>query len=156
MISTTGWVDFFKQPLISNDGKQYVFIEPQRQSNGDSYRHLMLLSSDGVATPLTNGQYVVLDILKWDSATNYVFFYANAVNASQIQHIYMIKAEKDVTKREPYCLTCRVNQNDVPQTFFTASFSPDAKHLVLVNEGPSLPRADIVSWNITNSSMYQF
>lgn len=145
-------MDFFKPPQISGDGSQYLFIEPQRQSNGDSYRHLMLLSSNGVATPLTNGQYVVLDIIKWDSATNYVFYYANAVNAPEVKHIYMVKAELDASKREPYCLTCRVNQNNIPQTYFTASFSPDAKHLVLINEGPSLPRVDIVSWNITNSS----
>lgn len=111
-----------------------------------------MLLSDGVTTPLTSGQYVVVEILKWDPVTNYIFYMANAVNASHVQHIYMVKAEKDVAKREPYCLTCRINQNNVPQTYFSASFSPDAKHLLLVNEGPSLPRADIVSWSITNSS----
>lgn len=114
-----------------------------------------MLLANGVLTPLTSGEYVVLDILKWDSATNYVFYTANGVNASQVQHIYMIKAEKEAAKREPYCVTCRVNQDNVEQNYFTASFSPDAKHLVLVNEGPSMPRVDIVSWSITNSSEYQ-
>lgn len=113
-----------------------------------------MLLSDGVTIPLTKGLYVVAEILKWDPVTNYVFYLANAVNASQVQHIYMIKAEKNEALREPYCLTCRINQNNVPQTYFTATFSPDAKHLLLVNEGPSLPRADIVSWSITNSSKF--
>lgn len=112
----------------------------------------MVTRETGTRTPLTSGLYTVLEILKWDPVTNYVFYTANAINASQVQHIYMVKAEEDPTKRDPYCLTCRVNQNNVPQTYFSATFSPDAKHLILVNEGPSLPRVDIVAWNIKESS----
>lgn len=123
------------------------------QSNGDSYRHLSLLSN-GVTKPLTSGLYVVLDILKWDPITNYVFYTANSVNASHVQHVYIIKAEEDENKREPYCITCTINQGNIPQTYFSASVSPDAKHLIIVNEGPSIPQTDIVEWNIVNSSKY--
>lgn len=127
-----------------------VFHTVLSQSNGDSFKHIVLLS-DGVTTPLTSGQYEVLQIYGWDLASNYVFYSANGVNASQQQHIYMIKAEKDASKREPYCMTCGV----VRQTCFSASFSPDSKHMVLVMEGPSMPRADIFSWKIINSSELQ-
>lgn len=152
--------------MFSKDGTQMVIIASQEQvrsslsltgiqssdgffstqgSNG-GYRHLTLVNAaNGNETPLTSGRFVVQDILKWDSETNRIFYTANTEENSQVQHIYAVKA---VAGQFSQCLTCGISYNGINQTYFTGEFSISGNNLVLVVEGPSIPRVDIYSWSV--------
>lgn len=105
----------------------------------------MVNAANGNETPLTSGRFVVQDILKWDAETNIIFYTANTPEDSQVQHIHAVKA---VAGQFSQCLTCGIMYNGVNQTYFTAEFSKTGKSLVLVVEGPSIPRADIYTWSV--------
>lgn len=143
-VSHTGWIDFFKAPLFNADGTQFVFINSTKQSNNESYRHVTMVSTEtGESTALTSGQFVVLDILTWDLKRNRVIYLATNENRSYTQNLYTVSADNNTNK--PTCLTCNIRRNGVLQTYFSASLSPNGELMILSNDGPSLPRTDIVS-----------
>lgn len=143
MESKTGWMDFFKAPTFNKDGTKFVYIAPQSQmGTNDSYQHLTLVSMDsGKEIALTSGEFVVLDVLHWDENSNRVFYAATSDGAPYTKHIWSVQVN-DTNNR--HCLTCNITRSGVPQTYFSAAFSPDGKHAVINNEGPDLPRTDIV------------
>lgn len=148
--SATGWVDFFKAPTFNKNGSQFVYIAPQLQKEvNDSYQHLTLVSVDsGKETPLTSGEFCVLDILHWSEDTNTIFYAANAKNASYVKHIWSVQVN---APNEKQCLTCNISRAGVQQTYFSAKFSSDGKHAVISDDGPSLPRTDVVRLSSHNS-----
>lgn len=145
-VSHTGWIDFFKAPLFNADGTKFVFINSTKQANNQSYRHLTLVSMEsGESTALTSGNFVVLDALHWDLKRNRIFYLANNENGSYTQNLYAV----NVDERKSACLTCNIIRNGVLQTYFSATFSPNGELMMLSNDGPSIPRADIVAINST-------
>lgn len=128
-----------------------VMIASQEQGTFGGYRHVTLVSTaNGTETALTSGRFVVQDILKWDETTNQIFFSANTAEESQVHHVYVVKAVAGAISQ---CLTCNIEQNGVKQTYFTAEFSKTGNNVVLITEGPSIPRVDIYSWSVdTNDS----
>lgn len=149
--SSTGWIDFFTAPIFNADGTSFVFINSQKQSNNESYRHLTLVSMEnGEEQALTSGNFVVLEILHWDLKKNTVYYLATNENGSYTQNLYAVTADQNIKDRKPSCLTCNIKQNGVLQTYFTASFNPTGNLLMLSSDGPSLPRADIVSIKSTD------
>lgn len=151
--SATGWIDFFKAPTFNKNGTQFLYIAPQLQKEvNDSYQHLTLVSVDsGKQTPITSGEFVVLEVLHWNEDTNTVFYAANDKNASYVKHIWSVQLN---SPNETQCLTCNISRSGVPQTYFTTKFSPDGKHAVISNDGPSLPRTDVVKLSSHNSCKY--
>lgn len=92
--------------------------------------------------------------MKWDVKNNYIFYLANQPNASYVKHIYAIQGNATVNgERKKFCLTCNIKQDNVNQTFFSAKLSPNSEKLLLSNDGPSLPRTDIVSMKLTDDSV---
>lgn len=145
-VSLTGWIDFFKAPLFNADGTQFVFINSTKQANNESYRHLTMVSMEsGETTALTSGNFVVLDALHWDLKRNRIFYLANNENGSYTQNLYVV----NVDERKSPCLTCNIIRDGVLQTYFSATFSPNGELMMLSNDGPSIPRADIVAINST-------
>lgn len=109
----------------------------------------------GKQTPLTFGEYVVLDVLHWDAKTNYIYYIANGKDAPQVKHIWSVQADEHISnERKKHCLTCGIQRGGVNQTYFGASFSPNGSHVVITNDGPSLPRTDIVRMTAPSSSKY--
>lgn len=145
--SLSGWTDFFTAPKFNKDGSYFAYIAPQEQKGlNDSYKHLTLVSmQSGKQIALTSGQHVVYDVLHWDHEHNYIYYTANQPNASQIKHVWSVLANESIAGERPtHCLTCDINRVGVPQTYFEATFSPNGKHAIVNNEGPSIPRTDIV------------
>lgn len=151
--SATGWVDFFKTPTFNKNGTKFLYIAPQLQKDlNDSYQHLTLVTVDsGKQTPITSGEFVVLEVLHWNEDTNTVFYAANEKNASYVKHIWSVQLN---SPNETQCLTCNISRAGVPQTYFAAKFSPDGKHAVVSNDGPSLPRTDVVELSAHISCKY--
>lgn len=151
--NANGWVDFFKAPTFNENGTQFLYIAPQQQKEAnDSFQHVTLVNLDsGKQTPITSGEFVVLEILHWNENTNTIYYAANEKNASYVKHIWSVQLNSP-NKRQ--CLTCNISRAGVPQTYFTAKFSPNGKYAVISNDGPSLPRTDIVHLSSHNSCIY--
>lgn len=66
-----GWLDFTQIPLVGEEHRLAI-IYPVRQSNGDDFKHLVVVEPDGKLTPVTNGKFEVLELLKWDVRSNYM------------------------------------------------------------------------------------
>lgn len=154
MSSKTGWLDFFKEPTFNADGTEFVYITSQPQSNNDSYRHLTLVSmTDGKQTALTQGNFIVSNVLAWDTDENIVFYAANGENASDISNIFAVSG--NVTgDREPYCLSCNVVVNNVTQTHFSADISPKWNRAILTNDGPSIAQVKVIEFKLTRPVQY--
>lgn len=105
----------------------------------------------GKQTALTSGGFAVLDVLNWREDTNTIFYTANDKNASYIKHVWSIQVNKPSMKQ---CLTCNISRAGVKQTYFNAKFSPNGKHSMFGNDGPSLPRTDIVKLPSQNTCNY--
>lgn len=76
----------------------------------------------GKQTVLTSGEFVVLEVLQWSEETNTIFYAATNENASYVRHIWSIQVDNPSVKQ---CLTCNITRAGVPQTYFSAQFSPD-------------------------------
>lgn len=66
-----GWLEFTEIPLVG-DGHRLAIIYPVKQSNGDHFKHLVVVESDGKLTPVTSGKWEVLSLLKWDVRSNHM------------------------------------------------------------------------------------
>lgn len=151
--SATGWIEYFITPTFNKNGTQFLYIAPQLQNEShDSYQHLTLVSVDsGKQTPITSGEFVVLEILHWNEDTNTVFYAANDKNAPYVKHIWSVQLN---STNEKQCLTCNITREGVQQTYFNAKFSPNGKHAIICNDGPSIPRVDIFRLPSHNSCNY--
>lgn len=157
MTSKTGWIDFFKAPNFNKNGSQFIYLGPQPQKGtNDSYQHLTLVSIDtGKQTALTSGQYAVLEVLHWDDDTNTVYYTANAKDTPYIKHLWSLQV-KNSQASNWQCLTCNISRFGIEQTYFNAEFSSDGKYAIIMNDGPSLPRTDIVQLSSHNSCKHFF
>lgn len=120
-----------------------LIITSQAQGSDGGYRHLTLVSTTtGAETVLTSGRFVVMEILKWDAESNLIFYTANTPEASEVQHVYAVRAQPGQISQ---CLTCGLHNN---QTYFSVEFSATGHNLVLITEGPSVPRVDLYEWTV--------
>lgn len=157
LTSKTGWIDFFKAPNFNKNGSQFIYLGPQPQKGtNDSYQHLTLVSIDtGKQTALTSGQYAVLEVLHWNDDTNTVYYTANAKDTPYIKHLWSVQV-KNSQASNWQCLTCNISRFGIEQTYFNAEFSSDGKYAIIMNDGPSLPRTDIVQLSSQSSSEMVF
>lgn len=66
-----GWLDFTQIPLIG-DKHRLAIIYPVKQENGENFKHAVIVETDGQMTPVTNGQFEVIELLKWDVESQYM------------------------------------------------------------------------------------
>lgn len=65
-----GWLNF-RRSLLINPKYQIALIYPIEQDDGDSYRHVCVISN-GEIQPITTGKFEVDQIIKWDFEFNYM------------------------------------------------------------------------------------
>lgn len=147
--SKTGWIDFFHAPKFNGDGSKFVYIRPQEQAAAnDSYQHLTLVEmKTGKQTALTSGEFVVFSSLYWDEKGDRIFYEANAKDAPHVKHIWSSQVNATASGvRVSTCWTCNITRDGVVQTYYTAAMSKRGTYMMISNDGPSLPRADIVQF----------
>ena len=76
----TGW-DWIKS------GKEFIWF-----SEKDGWRHLYRIDRNGNEIKITNGNYDVIDLLKVDEQSGYIYFYASPSNATQ-KFLYKTKLD---------------------------------------------------------------
>lgn len=74
-----GWLELFTPPKFSKDGSRFLMIVSQDQGNSSgSYRHLTMYNrEDGTSQALTNGKFVVTEIVGWNEEANLVYGFTN-------------------------------------------------------------------------------
>lgn len=66
-----GWLDFTQLPLVGADHRLAI-IYPMKQPNGDYFKHVVIVETDGKLTPVTKGNFEIVELLKWDVPSNYM------------------------------------------------------------------------------------
>lgn len=155
LTSKTGWIEFFKAPTFNKNGSHFIYLAPQPQKGtNDSYHHLTLVSVDtGEQTAITSGEFAVLEMLHWNEDANTVYYTANDKNTPYIKHLWSVQVINSQASNWK-CLTCNITRSGVKQTYFNAEISSDGKYAIITNDGPSLPRTDIVRLSSPNSCKY--
>lgn len=138
-----GWLELFTAPKFSKDGSKMIMILSQDQgSNLGGYRHVVLIERKQKAEieSLTKGSFVVTEILAWDEKNDLVYYLANTVNDSSIQHLYSVSIKSKITK----CLSCSIksSSNNIC-SYNSADFSTDHSYYTLNCAGPDVPSISI-------------
>ncbi|VVC29748.1 Hypothetical protein CINCED_3A012805 [Cinara cedri] len=131
-----GWLDFTQIPLVG-DGHRLALIYPVKQSNDDYFKHLVIVEPDGKLTPVTKGQFEVIELLKWDVQSNYIYYLANVETNPEEQYLYRTLAvgqEQSI----PICMSCKTNCK-----FHRAEMSAENNYYSLVCSGPNVPEVGI-------------
>lgn len=152
--SRTGWIELFTQPLFNAEGTQLAILASQAQDNAGGFRHLTMIPviENGKQLALTDGKYVVTEMLKWNPESNIIFYTANLENDSESKHLYAIKGESGA---KPQCLTCGLisGYSKAVQHYFETDFSKFGKFFILTMKGPDLPEDYLYTWKEQNGKV---
>ncbi|XP_018327764.1 venom dipeptidyl peptidase 4 isoform X2 [Agrilus planipennis] len=145
---TNGWIELFTPPLFSDDGTKMAVILSQDQGNNlGGYRHITLfnVNQTSSANVITNGKFVVGEILSWDSNNNLIYYTSNTEEDPAVQHVYSVST---VSKNRT-CLSCNTDQSSLSTDclYNSADFSLDHTHFALKCEGPGVPQISIFRTN---------
>lgn len=68
-----GWLDFTQTPLIGAEHRLAVIYPTKQPDNdGDYFKHVVVVEPDGQLTAVTSGNFEVVELLKWDVASNHM------------------------------------------------------------------------------------
>ncbi|XP_044742595.1 venom dipeptidyl peptidase 4 isoform X2 [Chrysoperla carnea] len=170
-----GWLDLFTPPIISTDGSKFLLILSQDQGNNTGgFSHITLFDRKQNAKQqvLTQGKFVVTEILKWDEKEEIIYYIANEENDPGIQHLYKVKT-KLPTQTE--CITCTLtlpiyqsdSDNEIDNTNTNgnrndiclknnADFSVNNNYFVWTCDGPNVPFSAIYNTkNLTKLFLWE-
>ncbi len=127
----SAWIDVHDETTWLKDKSQFLWLSEQ-----SGWRHIYLVSRDGQSiSPLTNGDFDVIEVLGIDEDEKLVYFYASPDNATQ-KYLYRINLDGSGMKR--------VTPTNQPGTHRYV-LSPDRKRaLVTVSRFAEPPRTDVV------------
>jgi len=111
-VEENGWIEIAPSPLYSTSGDTFLQILPSIQAaDGRTYKHIALLSgarggkeTGGIGKLfLTEGSFVVTQILSWDETQGLVYFMGTDSLSPGSSHFYAVPEDgsKDVQ-----CLSC--------------------------------------------------
>ncbi|KAI7815507.1 DPP4, partial [Rhyzopertha dominica] len=154
--STNGWLELFTAPLFSSDGSKFAIILSQDQGNGaGSYRHLTLVDTEenGAVTALTNGKFVVTEIVSWDNTQNVIYYHATTEEDPAVQHLYSVSTSSGTST----CISCEVTSiNTKTECLYnSAVFSGSHSYYVLTCEGPGVPEVAVFASNKTRLDVWE-
>ncbi|XP_022174012.1 venom dipeptidyl peptidase 4 isoform X2 [Myzus persicae] len=129
-----GWLDFTQIPLVG-DEHRLAIIYPVRQRNGDDFKHLVVVEPDGKLTAVTNGKFEVLELLKWDVRSNYIYYLANTEENPEEQYLYRVLVKE---QSSPECMSCKTECKN-----HKAEMSAEIDYYALTCSGPNVPEVKI-------------
>jgi len=129
-----GWLDFTHIPLIGNEHR-LALLYPVKQSNGDNFKHIVVVEPDGKLTPITNGKFEILELLKWDIQSNYIYYLANTEENPEEQYLYRVLVKE---QSSPECMSCTTKCK-----YNKAEMSVENEYYTLICSGPNVPEVKI-------------
>ncbi|KAM8722667.1 dipeptidyl peptidase 4-like isoform 2-T2 [Acanthopagrus schlegelii] len=132
----TGWVGRFSppEPVFATDKNSYYLLK----SNTDGYKHIHHVVA-GKATPITSGEWEVIDILKVTADSVY---YSSNQEGGRPGGRNVYKWTKQGTRNPNTCLTCALQGEDC--LYNSAYFSHDASFYRMSCSGPGIPIYSII------------
>lgn len=125
------WIDVHDETIWLDDKSQFLWL-----SEKSGWRHIYLVSRDGESiSPLTDGEFDVIEVLGIDEDEKLVYFYASPDNATQ-KYLYRVNLDGSGLKR-----VTPANQHGTHRYVL----SPDRKRaLVTVSRFAKPPQTDVV------------
>ncbi|AWO95559.1 putative dipeptidyl peptidase 4 [Scophthalmus maximus] len=125
--SSTGWIGRFSpiEPVIAADKNSYYLL----MSDASGYKHIHHVAG-GTATPITSGEWEVIDILK---VTADRVYYSSNQEGGRPGGRNVYEWTKDGTK----CLTCSIHKEKCQ--YNSAYFSHNASFYRMSCSGPGIP-----------------
>lgn len=151
--SSTGWVDLSEPLYINSPPQQQRLALVKVRNNLQRIVTYTIAAGMGIERVLNTSVVNVERIVHWNSVNGTIFFLGNNRSVPHEQHLYIVaddEASSSVTLAGPQCLTCELRQS-AKYTHFSARFAPatqttDPQHLILVSQGPAVPRHDVYTW----------
>ncbi|ODN01619.1 Venom dipeptidyl peptidase 4 [Orchesella cincta] len=141
----SGWVDM-NVPKVSGDGTSFIFVRATGPQSDDSrsYKHIVLLNSDGTWKEVTSGRLSVDSILGWDTENHVVYFsgsFWNNTHANPTEtQIYSVLDNGTDPNSAFRCITCPLrNSKDVQCRDNSVSFSSKFTKFIHRCNGPDVP-----------------
>ncbi|KAE9544117.1 hypothetical protein AGLY_001806 [Aphis glycines] len=129
-----GWCDLTQLPLMDN-AQRLAILYPVKQSNGDNFKHIVVVEADGKLTPITSGKFEVLVLLKWDVQSNYIYYLANTEENPEEQYLYRVLVKE---QSSPECMSCKTECK-----YNLAMMSVENEYYTLICQGPNVPEVKI-------------
>lgn len=145
--SNTGWLDM-GEPLFVNRQQQQIALVRHVQDHKHIVTHSTLPATRGQERQLTSGAFNVQRILHWNVQDDVVFYLGNTMEAPQDQQLYAVFNGNGSV----HCVTCGAPFAQ-QYTHFDAQFSVAGNDLVLVSQGPAVPRYDAYEWIAHSASI---
>ena len=101
----SGWIEIAPPPTYSGD--TFIQILPSTQdSDNRNYKHIARLDP-GQTEPvfLTRGNYVVTEILSWDTMAGLVYYMGTDTRRPGSRHLYVVPDTGDMDSQ---CITCDI------------------------------------------------
>ncbi|KAL0269720.1 UNVERIFIED_CONTAM: hypothetical protein PYX00_007357 [Menopon gallinae] len=142
-----GWANFHS-PIVSVEGDRFVARVRQKVGN-DEYYHIHLISTDGSKRiALTNGTFMVREILKWDEPSGYVYYQASEVGQPASDHVYAVSTDG---KQKPFCITCQMKSpEDIACKAAKITFNRNLNYMIGLCRGPTPLVTAIYKWKAPN------
>jgi dipeptidyl-peptidase-4 len=136
--SSVGWIEFYTSPFFTGEGSEMIFIGSQ-----EDYRHIKLLNLNTKdLSARTSGKFIVTEILRYIKNENVILYTANLASDIKAQHVYAIKNENGANA---ICLTCSLHED---YSYYAAEVSEGGHHIVVIANGPGVPRVDLYALKI--------
>ena len=134
-----GWIEIAPPPLHTSDGA-FLVIRPSEQADGMTYPHVaMVPRGGGQVTFLTEGQFVVTELLDWKEESATVYFMGTGRDAPGARHLYTVSTTGSSALQ---CVTCSLptSRGSLCQRS-SVLLSPSLEHYVHTCLGQGLPEA---------------
>ncbi|KAL1124200.1 hypothetical protein AAG570_001970, partial [Ranatra chinensis] len=146
----SGWV-VFEEPLFSADGSQMVVIQPHDQGgNAGAYQHVTLVDLTGSTAlkpvPLTEGKFVVTELIAWDQETSHIYFLSNVEGSPGQLRLNRVSDKREGAPHKAECISCSNEILNGPECLYSgAVFSKNNSFYAQTCVGPSIPEVAIFS-----------
>ena len=127
------WLDVYDEMYWLNNGKEFIWL-----SDNTGWLHLNRVSwQNGKMTPITSGDFEVIDLLKIDDVNGWAYYIASPGNATQR---YLFRSRLD-GKGNPE----RLSPNDQPGQH-SYNISPDCKYAIhTFSNHKNPPRYEVIT-----------
>ncbi|KAL8586168.1 hypothetical protein ACOMHN_057730 [Nucella lapillus] len=131
-----GWVDLYKPPVFSPDGRFYFWILPQRHSSDGYYENIARVQ---IRAGNTLDIKTFLTLTMWDATSIQAFapeqqlvYFIGTGGDPRMRHLFSVH----VGDKRLQCLTCDLDEKC---KYVEASFSPNSQYYMLHCLGPGVP-----------------
>ena len=150
-----GWLDVFQPPVYkSNGGSEFLQILPWKSDkDGLHYPQIQWHNAQNQDIFISNGQFVVTEILRWDEENDLVYFEGTGEGQPGSRQMYTAKTSEIKVQ----CITCDLKTTrDEECKYNSIKMNDKATFYVHTCYGPGIPDVVLRSVQENHSIKYVF